>query len=383
MDAAVKLIRNELAEAFKRRDTTRADLKRAQVHFQQLQEKIDFQMNETERMNAVLRNREAAIQRLAIAFSKHETDCFDVERLLIDRRDELQLITEQYNRHEEVMRRGEVSLRDREEEHKLLVLQLNDFLRRIEIKQRQIPQLRAYDAEIEELDRQLERERRDVDAITAKLEVPDLKQREAAYCGRDFSLRELEEKVAVYEQRINSKEQQLWEKQILLTEISEKIDELNIATGAGDPRMAKILEKGGGLRSEAMALKRQKMAAMAEAAVYQAQSVGLQEEKNVIREEIEKATVRAGKGEAFDSVAEKRLRMHERDAAQSQRRQRSPDADSDEDEEERRPGRQHFDAYPTADGLSKPYGAFPVFQPAPPSGQLRHYRKETLRPIEL
>ena len=39
-------------------------------------------------------------------------------------------------------------------------------------------------------------------------------------------MKELEDKVSLYEQRINSKEQQLWEKQILLREIEEKIAEL-------------------------------------------------------------------------------------------------------------------------------------------------------------
>ena len=57
--------------------------------------------------------------------------------------------------------------------------------------------------------------------------------------------------------------------------------------------------------------------------------------------------------------------------------------DDDEEEEVKRPGREHYDAYPTKDGLSRPYGAFPVFQPAKPSANLRHYRTETERPIQL
>ena len=96
---------------------------------------------------------------------------------------------------------------------------------------------------------------------------------------------------------------------------------------------------------------------------------------------MERANERTQRGEAFDEFADKMVKLHERDAITAQSRQRNG-FDSD-DEEERRPGRQHFDAYPTADGLSRPYGAFPVFQPGAPSGQLRHYRKETVRPIEL
>ena len=244
--------------------------------------------------------------------------------------------------------------------------------------------MKAYDTEIEDLDRQLEKERADVDAITAKLEVPDLKERKRAYCGRDFSLKELEDKVTLYEQRINSKEQQLWEKQILLREIEDKIAELGASDKRDKDKLAKTYERSGNMRNEAMSIRRKKMAALAEAAVYQAQSVELEEEKNALKEEMQKAGERTQRGEAYDEYAEKIIKLHERDIATAELRARGLDkSEWDDDDEEVKPGRQHFDAYPTADGLSRPYGAFPVFQPGPPSGQLRHYRKETLRPIEL
>jgi chromosome segregation ATPase len=281
------------------------------------------------------------------------------------------------------MKRGEMMLKEREEEHKLLSLQLNDFQRQIHIMERKIPQVRAYDAEIADLNSQINREQRDVDRVTSQLEVPDLRARERSYCGRDFSLKELDDKVTMYEARINGKEQQLWEKQILLREVEDKIAEVTHEGGTDDPRTLKQFERSGSLRAETMILRRKKMAALAETAIYQAQGTELEEEKQSVKEEIEKAGERVQNGEAFDDYAAKVVKMHERDVmTRSEQRTRPGTFDSD-DEEERRPGRPHFDAYPTADGLSRPYGAFPVFQPAPPSGQLRHYRKETLRPIEL
>jgi hypothetical protein len=297
--------------------------------------------------------------------------------MLIDKRDELCIIEEQFNRHEWVMRRGEVLIRQREEEHKLLALQLNDFLRRIESKQKKIPQLRAYNAELVELDRQLENEQKSVDEVTTKLEAPDLKERQRAYCGRDFTLRELEDKVSLYEQRINSKEQQQWEKQILLREIEEKITEVVRHGGTEDPKTVQAFEKSGLLRTHSMSLRRKKMAALAESAVYQAQSEDIEEEKNVVKQEIAKAMARIQSGGHFDEYSAKIVRMHERDT-------RRPKTEIEPDEElEKRPGRQHFDAYPTVDGLSRPYGAFPVFQPSPAPGYIRHYRTETSRPIQM
>lgn len=383
VDAAVKLQKNDLAQAFKRRDSTKSDLKRAELSYKDLQGKIDFQMNETSRMNLVLQNLENQIERHQDLYMKQSDDCANIQRELIDRQDQLCMITEQFNRHEEVMKRGEVALRDREEEYKLLNLQLKDFQRQIEIIQRKVPQLKAYEAEIADLQRQLDVERKDVDTITAKLEAPDLKERKRAYCGKDFTLKELEDKVSLYEQRINSKEQQLWEKQILLREIEEKIAELQQDSKGDQKRMAKIYEKSGSLRCESMALRRKKMAAMAESSVYKTQSDELQEQKEAIKAEMQAASQRTQNGEAFDEYADKMIQMHIRDNMSATGPRRGDEFLELDEDDERRPGRQHFDAYPTADGLSRPYGAFPVFQPGPPSGQLRHYRNETQRPIEL
>lgn len=382
VDADVKLQKNDLTQAFKRRDTTKSDLKRADLAYRDLQGKLDFQMNEIHRLEFVLRSTEEQINQNSKRYTVQADDCSNIQRMLIDKQDELCIINEKYNKHEEVMKHGEIVLREREEEFKLLNLQLSDFQRQIDILQRKIPQLKAYEHEINDLDKQLRRERADVDAITSKLEAPDLKERERAYCGRDFTLKELEDKVSLYEQRINSKEQQLWEKQILLREIEEKIADLTKDQKKDDDKTARVYEKSGALRAESMSLRRKKMAALSEMAVYKAQSAELEEEKQEIKEQMEAAGERTQRGDSFDDYAAKMIKMHKRDLVSSQTTTRKTDFDSD-DEEERRPGRQHFDAYPTADGLSRPYGAFPVFQPAQPSGQLRHYRNETQRPIEL
>ncbi|KAK8837728.1 hypothetical protein M9Y10_036263 [Tritrichomonas musculus] len=383
VDAAVKLQKNDLMQAFKRRDATKSDLKNAELAYKDLQGKIDFQMNETSRLNLVLQNLENQIQHHQDLYMKQSDDCANIQRELIDRQDQLCLVTEQFNRHEEVMRRGEMALKDREEEYKLLNLQLKDFQRQIDIIQRKVPQLKAYEDEITELQKQLDVERKDVDKITAKLEAPDLKERKRAYCGKDFTLKELEDKVSLYEQRINSKEQQLWEKQILLREIEEKISELQNDSKGDNKKIAKIYEKSGSLRAEQMSLRRKKMAAMAESSVYKIQGDELKEQKEAIKAELEAAGERTQRGEAFDEYAEKMITMHVRDRMSATGPRRGDEFLELDEDEERRPGRQHFDAYPTADGLSRPYGAFPVFQPGPPSGQLRHYRNETQRPIEL
>jgi hypothetical protein len=249
--------------------------------------------------------------------------------------------------------------------------------------QRKIPQLRSYEDEITELERQLVREREDVAVITRRLEVPDRKERLRSYVGKEFTMKELDDKVALYEERINGKEQQLWERQILLREITEKIAELSKQTFRDAGRSHKVLERGGKTRAEGMLAHRRKLAALSEMAIYQAQKDELLAETEETRREAEAAEARTARGEAFDDWSARIARMHARDIVLSARARTAAPSMEEDDESVIRAGRQKFDAYPTADGLSRPYGAFPVFQPAPPPGYIRHYRKEGPRAIEI
>jgi hypothetical protein len=279
-----------------------------------------------------------------------------------------------------MMRRGEVALIEREEEVRLLNVQLNDFVRKMDILHKKIPELRKFDAEIQELKWQIDREQKEVDELTVKLEVPNQKDRRRRYCGRNFSEKELDEKVAMYENQLSSKNAQSYEQLVLLRAVDEKIAHLKGQIDHDFGPVAKVLEKTGALRSEQIAARRKKMAALSEMAVYQAQQEDLMEQKQGVVQQMEDAAARSARGQAFDEQADKLLRMHERDLVMA-----SPAVPEyeDEEDEDARPGRQKYDAYPTADGLSRPYGAFPVFQPGAPAANLRFFKKEGVRPVVM
>lgn len=382
VDAAVNAQKHQLSDAFKRREATKCQLKEEEDKYKVLQRQIDYQVTETARLNAVLQNIEDIINRQQGRYTIQADDCANIQRMLIDKQDELCIIYEQYNRHEETMKRGEQILKEKEEELKALNLQLNDFARRIDVYQRKIPLLKKYQEDIEELQKQIDFEQKDVDNLTKKLEVPDENERKRQYCGKDFSNKELDNKILIYEQRVNDKKRQLVEKQIILRDLNEKITD--IKTKLSDhsfSKSAKALEKGGNVRADTMKMRRKKMAALSEMAIYQAQQGELQEQKKIIESEIQEAGSRTARGESFDDYADKMVKMIERDIKTAHSPKRKSLFDSDDEDEERPPGRQKFDAYPTADGLSRPYGAFPVFQPAEPSPNLRYYKKEEERPI--
>ena len=385
-DAQVRVQAQELNQAYTRRDTTKSELKKAELKYQDLESQIDFQANETDRLNLVLRNIEDQISAQQGRYADHSEDCARRQRMLIDNQDKLCILTEQFNKHEEIMKNGEIELKNRDERIRFLNMELKDFKRQIDIMNRKIPQLKAYEKEIAELRRQIDIEQADVDKITKKLEVPSEQERKRSYCGKDFTLKELEDKVSRYEQRINSKEQQLWEKKILLREIQDKIKEIEKEVENYGLRNQNLIAKSGQLRLNSLAMRRKQKAAESELSVYQAMKGALQEQKQEVKQEIDEAMRRSARGEAFDEKAQKMVTMHERDIMSASTRLRNKQFaayDDDDDEEYVRPGREHYDAYPTKDGLSRPYGAFPVFQPGQPSANLRYFKNETERPIQL
>jgi hypothetical protein len=77
--------------------------------------------------------------------------------------------------------------------------------------------------------------------------------------------------------RINSRQQQLWEKQILLREVEEKIAEMSGHSSQDASKTQKIIEKEGKIRADEMATHRKKVAALSEMTISQGQKDELQE----------------------------------------------------------------------------------------------------------
>ena len=374
IDAEVYMKKNELSQTRNRRDTTKSELKKFHLKFENLKQNQEYQEMETKRLNKVLRTIEELLIQNQKLLSTQKSDHQMAQEHHIELDDSLSHLSERHNMLEMVMTEGEKMLKEQEEKVKVLHIALNDLQRKIEIMRRKKPQIIAYDDEIKDLKIQISNEKNIVDKITQKLELPEKEARPRAYCGKDFTMKELDEKVSIYEKRINEKGQQLWDKQTRLQEIDEQISELIKLVQSDSVKSETTLRKGGNLRAEAIALRRKKMAAYSEMALYAGQKSELEDEKKTLRESLEIAGNKTNRGENFDEYAEKIIKMHIRDQNNKEKNL----LENSDDEDEKRPGRPRFDAYPTADGLSKPYGAFPAFQPSKPAGHLRHYKNETI-----
>ncbi|EAY00557.1 hypothetical protein TVAG_286940 [Trichomonas vaginalis G3] len=374
-----KRTKADLANAVKKREHTIEDLNEATRIFNEYEQQIDFQVAETTRMAKILQSLELQIMNQQQRYALNADDCMDKRRLLIDKQDALCILAEQLAKNEEILKDGEKMLKEKDEDIKMLNLQLNDFARSVELAYKKVPQIREADEKIKELKWELENTKKSVKELAVKLENPSEQDRKRQYTGTDISLKELKKKIAAYEDRNSKKEQQLWEAQILLRDMQDKNHKMQVELRGNDKNSRNTYAKAGKAKSDMMALRRKKKAVISELAVVEAQKMELNEKTKNVKEELVDSARRVKDGEEFDEYAGKMIRMHERDEQLSARRRAGIRDDDDEDneyDEDAPKGRQKYDAYPTADGLSRPYGAFPVFQPEKKQGNLRFYKRE-------
>lgn len=373
-----KRTKADLTNAIKKREHTIEDLNEATRVFNEYEQQIDFQVAETTRMAKILQSLELQILNQQQRYALNADDCMDKRRLLIDKQDALCILAEQLSKNEEILKDGEKMLKEKDEDIKMLKLQLNDFERSIELAYKKVPQIREADEQIKELKWELENQQKAVKELSKKLENPSEQDRKRQYIGADISLKEIKKKIASYEDRISKKEQQLWEAQILLRDMQDKNYKLNSELRGTGKNTQKKKAKAGQVKADMMALRRRKKAVISELAVVEAQKMELNERTKNVKEELVDSARRVQAGEEFDEYAGKMVKLHERDEVLSARRRRGEvDEDEiDEYDEDAPKGRQKYDAYPTADGLSRPYGAFPVFQPSKNQGNLRYYKRE-------
>ena len=125
-DKEIKLVHAhaQLTGAMTARDVLRQDINKRAVVLRESRDRIDEQANEIEGLNAVTRQGRRERIALASRFS-HETSRRDHTGLmLVERNDEVAALHERVNLQVDVGRRGEIELRNREDEIRALAAEI-------------------------------------------------------------------------------------------------------------------------------------------------------------------------------------------------------------------------------------------------------------------
>lgn len=189
--------RLEHSNAFSARDALRAEqnkhlavVKEKEIRVQQLVAEID-------NLNSLINGIEKQMLKLKKRYEAAVEERNYTGIQLIDRNDELCILYEKCNMQQTVLRKGELAIREREDEIRMLDLQVAELCREIEVTRRKLPKVPELEHQVLALQGQLEDERRLSDELSAELEAPENSKRWRKLEGKDPEPEDLAAKLQV------------------------------------------------------------------------------------------------------------------------------------------------------------------------------------------
>jgi len=278
---------NQLARV--QRDGVRNELTRAVREFQKRQSVVDQQINEIDRLNGTINRAEREMLRLKKQYETMVEARNYTGLLLVDRNDELCILYEKRNVQNEALVRGEMELKDREDEIRMLKIHLQEARRSLEASRKKSPMVPMYDKEIATLKAQLDYARKKSAQLTATLEDPSNEERFRLLDNVIPDKDEINAKLVQVERRLNDKKEQLLEKELVSQEIAKLCGELQKQAIEGRDESLGLAKKANHYQRELRAVNRSLMAVMSELSMYQASALKLEADKKGIEELVEEA----------------------------------------------------------------------------------------------
>lgn len=376
-DKEIKLVHAhaQLTSAMTARDVLRQDINKRAMTFREGRDKIDEQMNEMEGLHTVADQGRKNQIRLTLKF-EHETQRRDHAGLmLVERNDEVAALHERVNLQVEVGRRGEIELRNREDEIRAFAAEIRKHELSVEANASLASGVPGLNAEIERLRKELIVERRRVARLSAKAETPENADRWRVLQGKDPGADELRAKLKDLKLAIEDKEDEIEENVLMLQELDSLVQRMTSEAASGRAESLELARTINDLVTKIQSAGDETKSTVSELALCQATSERLQLEAETLKRRLMEARERVARGEAPDDEAEKRWA-----------RELAGEAFVD-DEDDNRPGADaRPNAYVPTDeksmGVPRPYGKFAPFKPTDVTGQLRHYRKPTVADVD-
>ena len=376
-DKEIKLVHAhaQLTSVMTARDVLRQDINKRAMTFREGRDKIDEQMNEMEGLHTVADQGRKNQIRLTLKF-EHETQRRDHAGLmLVERNDEVAALHERVNLQVEVGRRGEIELRNREDEIRAFAAEIRKHELSVEANASLASGVPGLNAEIERLRKDLIVERRRVARLSAKAETPENADRWRVLQGKDPGADELRAKLKDLKLAIEDKEDEIEENVLMLQELDSLVQRMTSEAASGRAESLELARTINDLVTKIQSAGDETKSTVSELALCQATSERLQLEAETLKRRLVEARERVARGEAPDDEAEKRWA-----------RELAGEAFVD-DEDDNRPGADaRPNAYVPTDeksmGVPRPYGKFAPFKPTDVTGQLRHYRKPTVADVD-
>eukprot|EP00658_Telonema_sp_P-2_P082061 TRINITY_DN8584_c0_g1_i1.p1 TRINITY_DN8584_c0_g1~~TRINITY_DN8584_c0_g1_i1.p1 ORF type:complete len:451 (-),score=170.02 TRINITY_DN8584_c0_g1_i1:286-1638(-) len=366
-----------------------------ELNFDKKKKMVDITNNVAEiaKLNHVIdrSEREMVTMKTKYELTMEERNFMGIQ--LIDRNDELCILYEKANIQDTILHKGQVDLRKKEQEIRMLGITLSDQERHKEVVLKKRDTVPGFEGEVKALQQELKVEREECDRLSKELVTPNNTQRWRWVRQEPPDPDELRDKIHLLEERLNDKQEQLLEKELVLEEVSNLSDRLRIQANDGRSDTLELAKKVNRYQAKIRAKTRKMMACVSELSMYQASSMKLGQEKEEMSDLLEGAKERLDSGEVpLEGLEEEWARMQFRQLRQEEEREMreaargmavvtatTTTAHVTKTTAEPRPN-----AYiPDQIGIPKPYGLAAPFKPQEAGASMRHIRKPIPKEIEI
>ncbi|XP_063179583.1 coiled-coil domain-containing protein 146 [Chroicocephalus ridibundus] len=313
--------------------------------------------------------------------------------LLRDREEELCILYEKINLQEMLCRNGAIEMQDMDEKIQFLKLKVAEKKRLIKLWLKALPVKNALDAHLVVLQIQYSQCKDRIKRMEEIFADPANESRKRDLGGKDPSAPELLKKIEQLEVELVQKEEKLLETDFLCEHVSRLTDRIRATAENGKQDTLLLAKRTNELQKKIKDRTQKMMALVAELSMKQALTIKLQQEARDKEQFFMTVSSRIDQGLPPPKETENewlkvlRNEKMQKEAAEARAKRAA------EEEQAAAPGRVHTTAEqrPTAYipddeyslPLPRPYGAHAPFKPSKPSSHMRHFRKPTVKPIEI
>merc|ERR1712166_1548399 len=363
------------------------------LNFEKKEKMVEITNNVAEiaKLNHVIDRSEREMKNMKTTYERTMEERNFMGIQLIDRNDELCILYEKANIQDTILHKGQVDLRKREQEIQMLKITLADQARHKEVMLKKRDTVPGFEGEVKALQQELKTEREECDRLSKALVTPNNTQRWRWVRQEPPDPDELRDKIHLLEERLNDKQEQLLEKELVLEEVSNLSDRLRVQANSGRGDTLELAKKVNEYQSRIRGKTRKMMACVSELSMYQASSMKLAQEKEEMSEMLMSANERLEQGEVpLEGLEEEWARMeyrrmeHDEERTHHEQQAKQPISTTSTVHVTRTTAEPRPNAYiPDEIGIPKPYGAFAPFKPMEAGSSMRHIKKPVPQEIQI
>uniref|UniRef100_A0A8C9EEE0 Coiled-coil domain containing 146 n=1 Tax=Phocoena sinus TaxID=42100 RepID=A0A8C9EEE0_PHOSS len=375
------------------RESMQNDVCKMVAKLQEMKEKKEAQLNNTERLANIITMIEKEMVQLHKKYEKAVQRRNESGVQLIEREEEVCIFYEKINIQEKMKLNGEIEIHVLEEKIRFLKLKIAEKQRQIHVTRKLLPAKRALDADLAVLQIQFSQCTDRIKDLEKQFINPEGENRTRFLPGKDMTKEEMIQKMDALELQLAKKEEKLLEKDFIYEQVSRLTNRLCSKTQACKQDTLLLAKKMNGYQKKIKDATEKMMALVAELSMKQAMTIELQKEVKEKEDFILTCNSRMEKGLPLNKEVEREwlkvLRDEEmyalaiaeksREFLEAETRQLPSGVYTTADQ---RPNAYIPEAESTLP-LPKPYGALAPFKPSEPGASMRHIKKPVIKPIEI